>query len=179
MKKVSSKEYMTKFDYLALYQQARICRSGSLREQAESKRIAARSKSYMLLMTAETARLFYKEYPQLWVTDEDDEMGIGWSSTANVTQVFEACQKLGIVAVPLNIDHKDIPKDSHGTRAEWLEKTACEKMTLWTGEKFHWTATVTKRGYRPDGTSSNGKTLEVKGASSVMTCSSATKVHQR
>lgn len=179
MKKVSSKEYMTKFDYLALYQQARICRSGTLKEQAESRRIAERSKTYLLLMTAETARRFYAEYPKLWVTDEDDEMGIGWSSTANTAQVFDAARKLGIVTVPLYTDHKDIPLDANHTRAEWLEKKACEKMSLLVGEIFQWTGKQHGEDYRPDGTSESGLKLEVKGASSVMTCSAAKKVHNR
>lgn len=170
--KVNSLEYLKKFDYLALYQQARICRSGTLKEQAESRRIAERSKSYLLLMTADTAIQFYREYPRLWATDGDM---IGWSSTANTAQVFNAAQKLGIVIVPLYTDHKDIPLDVNHTRAEWLEKKACEKMSLWVGETFQWTGKQHGEDYRPDGMTASGLKLEVKGASSAMTCSAARK----
>ena len=173
-------EYMGYSDYLALYQQAKVCRSGSIKEQAESKRIAARSKSYMLLMTSAQAVEFFKRYPTLWKAD--NENGIGWTSTANVTQVFAAAEKLNIKVLPLYIDHKDIPLDANHTRAEWLEKKACELMTMMIGEKFNWTGKQNRGAhgaYRPDGMTASGLKLEVKGASSVMTCSSAEKVHNK
>lgn len=175
-----SLDYMARPDFFALYQQAKVASNASLKEKAECKRIANRSKTYLLLMTSEQAIKFFKTYPELWKAD--DENGIQWTSTANVAKVFEACKALGITTYPLNVEHKDIPKSSQGTRAGWMERKACELMTVMTGEQFEWVGTKTRGehgSYHADGIGTSGKKLEVKGASSVMTCTSAEKVHNR
>lgn len=175
-----SLEYMARVDYIALYQQAKVVSTGNLKEKAECKRIVNRSKTYFLLMTSEQAIKFFKTYPELWKAD--DENGIQWTSTANVAKVFEACKALGITTYPLNVEHMKVPKDSRGQRTTWLEQKACELMTVMTGERFEWTGSKARGAhgsYRADGTSESGKMLEVKGYSSVMTCESAERTHNK
>jgi hypothetical protein len=175
-----SLEYMARVNYIALYQQAKVASNANLKEKAECKRIANRSKTYFLLMTSEQAIKFFQNYPELWRAD--DESGIQWTSTANVAKVFEACKVLGITVYPLNVKHEDVPKDSRGQRTTWLEQKACELMTVMTGERFEWTGSKARGAhgsYRADGTSASGKKLEVKGYSSVMTCESAERAHNK
>lgn len=169
-----SLNYMAQPDFFALYQQAKVASTANIKEKAECKRIANRSKTYFLLMTSEQAIKFFKTYPELWKAD--DENGIQWTSTANVAKVFEACKALGIMTYPLNVEHMKVPKDSRGQRTTWLEQKACELMTVMTGEQFAWCGSKTQgNGYHADGMSASGKKLEVKGYSGKMTADSARK----
>lgn len=175
----SSLNYMKHPDYIALYYVASVTRSGSLKEQAESKKIVNRSETYFFLLTSDQAIRFVKEYPTFWTVD--DENGIGWKGKGNTATVMEAAKKVGAVIVPLNLKHKDVPKLNRGNRSDWLEQKACELVSVMTGESFEWTGHKVRAAhgaYNPDGVSASGKKLEVKGVSSVMSSKSAKDVKE-